>query len=273
MKDHRISFRAGLLALLMAAPAYGQLFTLTDHNSSAALNLGAQTGMYNWTVDGASTLFQQWFWYRIGPNNPEASINTIGAPTVVTTGTQGLSATYTASSFNLRVDYSLTGGTTGSGRSDMQETITIRNTSATALDFHFFQYSDFDLPGVGSPGGDNVSLGRNSLGRFTEALQTHGSLSLSEVVADTVTTPGADHGEAGYFADTLNRLNDGLPTTLNDNPTAGPGDVTWAFEWDLHINPGDSAIILKDKNLQVPEPTVAALVLLGLGAVTLRRKK
>src|SRR3974390_2390515 len=115
MKEHRLSFRAGLLALLVAAPAYGQLYTLTDQNSLANLDLGSQAGMYNWTVDGASSLYQQWFWYRIGSTGPEASINTIGAPVVATTGTQGLSATYTApvgtaNNFNVRVDYLLTGG-------------------------------------------------------------------------------------------------------------------------------------------------------------------
>ena len=53
-------------------------------------------------------------------------------------------------------------------------------------------------------------------------------------LSETVVTPGATHGEAGLFPQTRNNLNDANPTTLNDIAgPAGPGDVTWALEWDL----------------------------------------
>ena len=97
-------------------------------------------------------------------------------------------------------------------------------------------------------------------------------------MADTVLTggsplPGADRGEANYYPVTLNSLNSGSPYTLNGTTAAGPGDVTWAFEWDLTIAPGGSAVINKDKGLQVPEPSIAALALLSAGAMFLRRRR
>lgn len=125
----------------------------------------------------------------------------------------------------------------------------------------------------GTTGGDTVQLGKNIHGLFNEADQTKGSSSLSE----TVVTPGANHGEAALFNQTLNELNDANPTTLNDNAgPIGPGDATWAFEWDFTIAAGSSVGISKDKYLSigtVPEPSVLALISLGLLAFGVQRRR
>jgi hypothetical protein len=105
---------------------------------------------------------------------------------------------------------------------------------------------------------------------FNYALQTKGSTILSE----TSVTPGANHGEANFYPNTLNSLNDASPTTLNDNVgPVGPGDATWAFEWDTTVNPGGSFIISKVLSLQVPEPSSFALFSLGLAACALYRRR
>jgi hypothetical protein len=63
---------------------------------------------------------------------------------------------------------------------------------------------------------------------------------------------------------------------LNDNAGAvGPGDVTWAFQWDFQLAAGDSFIISKDKYLNVtiiPEPSTLGFVALGLAVVLLRKR-
>src|SRR5439155_15272715 len=134
------------------------------------------------------------------------------------------------------------------------------NATDGVLPFHFFQYSDFDLGGT--TGGDTVQLGKDNFGRFNEALQTKGALFTSE----TGVTPGADHGEAAFFNTTLVKLNDANPDTLNDNAgPVGPGDVTWALEWDPIIAGGGDYLISKQKFLQIPEPF--SLVLISLGVV------
>ena len=148
----------------------------------------------------------------------------------------------------------------GSGVADIGEAIRIKNTSGSSLDFHFFQYSDFDL---GCPGNDVIQLGKNLQGKFNEAAQSDGAVGLTE----TVVTPGANHGEAAFFNTTLVKLNDGVASVLSDNLNpVGPGDVTWAFQWDFTIAPGGSFLISKDKYLQiqnVPEPSSMLLALLG----------
>jgi len=222
--------------------------------------------MTNWVVDGQNELAQQWFWYRVGSTGPEQPISAIGAPVFSTPNARTLYTTYNNGSIGVTINYLLTGSSPGSGKSDVSESISITNASAAPIQFHFFQYSDFDL---GGPGGDTVQLGRNLRGLFNEADQTDGTVLLTE----TVVTPGANHGEAAFYNATLVKLSDGNPDTLNDNAgPVGPGNVTWALEWDFTINPGSSVGITKDKYLQVPEPSVLGLLSVGLLALGLKRR-
>jgi len=87
----------------------------------------------------------------------------------------------------------------------------------------------------------------------------------------------ANYGEAAVYGQTLSELNSASYYTLNDNASAGPGDVTWAFQWNTTIDPGATFNITKDKGLSiqlVPEPSTVALIALGMGALglSLRRK-
>ena len=261
---------ATLLLLAGTPGVQAQVQTLTDNNSTALINPNAQSGMFNWTVDGANQLAQQWFWYRVD-GNPESSINTISAPLITRPDAKTAYLVYNNGAFSVEVDYVLTGQSLGSGQADIRESVRIHNFTGTALDFHFFQYSDFDLNG--QTGGDTVALGTDSFGRYNEALQTKGPIT-SSVLTETDVTPGANHGETAFFSATLNKLNNGVADNLNDNvgPT-GPGDVTWALQWDLLIAPGADALISKQKFLQVPEPSVFALISLAAVGYALQRRR
>jgi hypothetical protein len=243
-----------------AVQTEAQIKTMTDGNSVAQINTSSQAGMFSWTVDGLNQLAQQWFWYRVGASGPEFSIDTIGAPTSTQTNANVLTTVYTGSQLSVRLDYVLRGGTPGSGTADLNEQVTINNLSGAPLALHFFQYSDFDLNGTA--GGDTVQLGKNGSGLYNLADQTKGATTLAE----TVTTPGANEGEAAFFNSTLVKLNNGVADTLNNNAgPVGPGDVTWALEWDTTIATGGSFIIGKDKNITgVPEPGTFALMSVGL---------
>lgn len=263
---------AGVVCLAFQAivtQSEAQTYTLTDNNSRVQIDVGTQTGMYTWSVDGQDQLYQQWFWYRVG-TNAEQAISTISAPTVTTNDARTLYTSYNNGQYGVEVDYMLTGFSAGSGISDIGESIRITNCTSAPLEFHFFQYSDFNLGGT--PGGDVVQLGKNIQGQFNEAFQQKGTTVLTETVA----TPGANHGEVAFWAQTLNELNDAVPTTLNDN--AGPlgtGDVTWALQWDLTVAAGSSVGISKDKYLVIPEPGMLlpyGLILLGAFHWLLRRR-
>jgi hypothetical protein len=248
---------------------------LQDGNSTALINPVSQAGMFHWDVQGQNQLQQQWFWYGVGASAVH-SIDTISAPVIQLTGLNEAKSTYANPGFSVSIDYLLTGGSVvGPGQtanSDIGETIKIVNTSTTTLPFHFYQYSYFNLNGANN---DTVELGQNLHGLYNEASQISGPVALTE----TVVTPGANEGEVAPLGATLAKLNGGGPVTLGPPFFAGPigpGAVTWALEWDLNIAPGGSALISKDKYLQVtivPEPSALALISLAVMGLAVRRRR
>lgn len=251
--------------LAQAAPTYG----LQDGNSLAYWDLtpGAQAGMYSWTVDGVQQDFQQWFWYRIG-NTAESSFDTLPLTTSGVTDTNfngqydTLFAKYESpASFSTTFTFLLRGGVSGSGTSDIAESIKIQNLSGAPLDFHFFQYTDLDL--AGTPNNDSVLFDSKVSNNVVQQFDGFGNQA-----SESVVTPPTSHHEAGLYPSTLASLNDGLPTTLNDVNAAGPGNVSWAYQWDLLIPAGGTILISKDKQiLLIPEPS--SLVMAALAAAAL----
>ena len=284
---HAVGVRAGLTFLCAALcslaggaiqSAHGGLFTLTDDNSTASIDTGSSAGMFNWTVDGENQLAQQWFWYRVGNVAGEAPISGLKIALEGTsdlnfdTNPDALFTRYLGNGFQLELRYALDGGTKGSGSSDISEQISIINTTDGPLDFHFFQYSDFDLDGTSSVDSDTAVFTNTNTVRQREGLSN---------IAETVVTPVAGHREIAFFNATLVKLNDALPTTLSDTPlgtVVGPGDMTWAYQWDFLIPVGGTVQISKDKNLNavVPEPSslaLASLASLGLLALLAKRRR
>ena len=236
---------------------------LQDGNSVVDLALDQQMGMNTWFVDGQNQLYQQWFWYAVG-GAAEQSIDSIGVPVVVLNGANQLTSTYSGVGFDLSITYTLQGGAFASGQSTVNEDIVINSRSSSPLSFRFYQYSDYNLGGVDQ---DTVQISA----AFDNALVTYGLNFIGEVVE----TPAASRGEVKPYDVTLLKLNDGLATDLDGTlGPDGPGDITFAFQWDFTLNPEGSFIISKVKTLQVqviPEPTSAFLVMMGMALFGLIR--
>ena len=249
-----------------------QIYSLNNNNSVAQINVGSSAGIFNWSVDGQNQLAQSWFWYRVG-STPEAPINAI-SPAIINSyvnipALNKLDITYGNTNYSVSALFQVAGQTAGSGRSSMGQTITVANLSGSSLDFHLFQYSDFDLGGV--TGSQSVQYFLNGItGQYYQVVQTFGSRSVTETVNSA--TPPIGHVEAGLFNATLVKLNDGVASTLNDNLAIGPGDATFAYEWDVTLAPGATFQISKILAI-VPEPSIAALLGLGTGIVTLYRRR
>lgn len=243
--------------------------TLIDDNSQVDIDPTTDAGTYTWLVDGVDQLSRQWFWYRIG-DGPEQSIDTVSAPVVLAPHPSILFLTYANSDINVEIRFTLDGGAAGSGASDMGEQISITNPGLEPLDLHFFQYTNFDVQGTAL----------SDRGMFTNSntvRQWEGAMRLTE----TVVTPSPNHREIDFYPNILNELNDGVATTLSDTPAIddaiGPGDLSWAYQWDRVIAPGGTFQISKDKNLSagvIPEPTsLLLLVLGGLGLAIARQRR
>src|SRR4051812_18343831 len=158
-------FRANLRALfssiafcalvgLLSQQSPAALFTLTDDNSVSQFDTATQANNFNWFIDGNDVLAQQAFWYRVGSVGPEQSLHTLP---IAVQGTSDanfdgnpdtLFVRYNGAGFRAETRYTLDGGAPGSGASDLGEQISITNLLGSPLDFHFFQYADFDLGAV-----------------------------------------------------------------------------------------------------------------------------
>jgi hypothetical protein len=219
---------------------------LTDGNSSIGLSLSSSAGMTNWLVNGINQVQQQWFWFRVG-NNPEQDISTISAPTITQSIAKQLTVAYDLpGQYGVTVKYDLSGGS----NPQLSEAVTIFNHTGGSLDFHFFQYGHVTL---GNSTANQSVLFTSDLTGITSVGQT-GPGGQSYQSAFTVS---GNRSEAAFFNSTLTSLTDGSATTLNNNPSIGPGNVTYAVEWDLSINTGASKQI--SILSAIPEPSVFAL--------------
>ncbi len=253
---------AGVAAGASAAP-----IVLSDVNSTTVID-PAGAGQSSWQVDGVHHLYQQWFWYRIG-NTPEANISTLPLTGISVNDTNPftdaahdtLALQYqVADLIQIEPTFVLRGGNVGTFASDVAEIIRITNLTNQIMPFSFFQYANFDLNGT--LGDDSVFFASNN-----DVFQTDPIFSMHE----TVIAPTATRIEANYFANTFNKLNDAFVDNLDNVAAAGPGDVTWAFQWDFLLLPGQTVIISKDKQI-VPTPGAFALVG-AAGLFGLRRRR
>ena len=148
---------AGALGICLTWQAQAQV-TLHDGNSTAVIDPTSQLGMFHWDIQGQNQLQKQWFWFGVGGGSVH-SIDTISAPAVAPIGANEAKITYANSNFNVAVDYLLTGGAVvpagQHANADIGEAIKIVNTSGAPLQFHFYQYSYFNLLGQSA---DTVQL-------------------------------------------------------------------------------------------------------------------
>ncbi len=252
--------------------AAAQEWTLTNSNSSLvfddATDNTVNTSIYGWSVDASvSRIFEMGLYYRIGNSTTEYPVkgNDIDSAAhfaVTRPATQPdpseVRLTYlsTDGRFNIDIASKLTGGATESRISSLKRKITITNLTASALDFHLFSYSDFDLTYPSKL--DNVAIidGKAIQSGFTTS---------SETVGRGVTSvESASINPDLYEMDTMaliGSLSNGATAYDLNTSSAGPWptntDVQYALQWNFNIPASGSVSFDLNNNIY---PTKALML-------------
>lgn len=251
-----------LIAFGIAPRGSAQDITISDVNSSIGLNITNGTfgnaGVTSWVVDGVDQLNRQWLYYRVGPVGAESSIETIGAPVVTGLGANYVEVLYANSSYGVKFSYTLGGNPVGTGKSGATLGINVINYQASPLDFHLFQYSDFDLNGGASP--DSVTF-LKAVGKFNRAAQTSGAAWMTNTFSGVGIPNPTPKVEAGLNNVSLAGLTDLVASDYASSATnSGPGNVTYAMQWDLSLAAGTGFSLAETISMQVPEPSSFAII-------------
>lgn len=213
-------------------------------------------GVTDFVTGGSDHLFQADYYFRTGSMSAEDMMTGVNSTYIQSVTASGNDITVVGSTSEF--DFTLVYGLDGSGR--MVPTLDITNTSGAQLDLTLFNYQDWDVNGTA--GGDTITW--------------NGSLlTVSQGTTDIGITPfsSPDAVEASGWPILRNSLRDGSPTTLTDGAGLpfGPGDGTFAFQFDLSLAAGGSTTII----YTVPEPSTGLLGGLGLAGLawSSRRRK
>lgn len=272
------------LSLILCASKVKAEYTLQHNNSivnidpNAGPGMDYAVGMYDWCIDDTDIdhLNSQWFWYRIGNQLREYSLNKLSNPNVTWASPNALSIAYQSDIAKITIDYLLQGGLAGSKSASMLETITIKNISTTdILNIQFFQYNDFDLLNDLN----DFDYPNNDSGRIVgsdEIVQYDSAIMLREKILQSI--PDYWGISSWYLNSIFDELEDDNIDKLNNTlAILGPTDISFAWQWDFSIPVGESEQIIKSKSINpIPEPSTNMLLSLGffgLGLLSLVKSK
>ncbi len=227
----------------------------------------------NTTSTGTDQLFQMWWWYRGAGDTREfafANQAVAGGPTGAGTLVGNTTNTLSVGGY----DFSVTNGTANysfrsiqryeifDGGTGPQVVVTneITNTGSGVADLSLFLYGDFDVNATA--GTDTWSYSGN---QFT-------------ITDGPSTVNWAGYGTSAYQATTFSTLRTNLSNTAINNFDntigAGAGDYTGGFQWNLVLQPGQSATLVSGIGVNAPAiPAPGALALLALGGLAIAKRR
>lgn len=220
-------------------------------------------GLMDW-VDplGRDHIWEGSWWGRDNSGYGEGPLSSLTLESWSNPAPNQISMRYTEPGSNLYVD--LWYGLTGSGlASSISERAMLTNANNNPINLSIFEYADFDLTDT-----DNND---NAFGNVFGITQYDNWSRVSVIPVSSI----PNHFQIASFSSLVDSLSDASSTILNDSGSPyGPGDATFAFQWDFTLAPGETYTIEKIKTLTTtPEPVSCALFLFGGGALALVRRK
>ena len=222
-------------------------------NTATAVN-GAQFRVNGGA--GTNHAFESWWWFRV--NNDTREFNLANAAGT-TSGGNSASTTWNMSGWDATLRYLVTD--TGSESGHLLQEMVVTNTGSVPMVLNMFNYADFDM--AGTFGGDNATLAGNTLTITDGTWQ------------NAYTGVGANNYQVNEFALLRTQLTNATAENFsNTGAPFGPGDFTGGFQWIMTLDIGQSMNLTTTWQIQnVPEPSTIAVLVIGAGALLLRRRK
>lgn len=266
-----------LVSAASATSVAAASFNLADGNSSAVIS--DRNGATVWRVAPAGgnpaafsdNIFLSNYFFRIGSTGGESPLLVaLGTPVAVAT-TNSLQLNFRTADLAATIDWRLTGAGSGSTLSTLSKSVSFTNLGAAAIDFHLFDYTDFDIrfnPLAQADTATLVSAGRiiTSSSTIPFSIDARVQSAPDRYQISDFITPYLQ-----FFID-----QDG-PTTLPNTPALGtsfpatPGDTAFALQWSRVIAPGDSFTVsqlaMYRPTSAVPEPASWAYLIAGFGLI------
>lgn len=258
----------GILAIGTAATAtVASDIVLHDNtlpNSTVKINPYTQDGAYSWTVELQNQLARNSYWYRIGGASVATPLSALTVDHISSSATDA-TVYYTSANLDISVLYSLVGGDSGSGSSDLYQTVTITNKTSSSMAFHLFEYVNYNI--CETPLGDTATRISSTNINQTQG-GTTGMIGVNSIPS---------YWEMGDATALFNKLNTQSFTNLANAASPSTGDVAFAFQWDKSIATHGAMQVSQDMGITgaVPEPSSFVALIGALGALlpALRRRR
>lgn len=264
---------------VVVASAHAQQVTGTLTNGNATFSqtstptsVGSTSMRASFRPEGGTTansLYDQWMFYRVAGDSRERPFGNYSSGNITTSLTgnyTGSTATLNLTDVNTSPNPDVTrftatwtmnlvdSATPNTAR--LNHSVTINNPGVTPLTISLYHYVDLDL--ADTAGNQTATGGINGM------FSTDGTLVGSLIPV----TPATSFQATAYS--TLRGLltNNAVNNLTNSGLPFSPGDVTFAYQWDVTIPAGGSTTIQSYMGVQpVPEPAVILACCLGLAGV------
>lgn len=250
-KNHKkwIVARAFALCFVSAGLTAGPL-SVANANSSITVDPTSVFGLSSYVVDGIENDFEQSYWTRGLGATFESPLSDLPVTAAEALGNL-IMVTYGAPQFDVQVRYVLLGGSPDSHIASLLETLMFFNRTGQPIPLTLFMETDLDVGGTA----ENRAVG--DINGINQSAPGWSALVSANPIPDAF--------QIAPFPDLFLSLGDTASTNLtNTGSPFGPGDATFAFQWNVILPVGSTYTVSVQKAF-VPEPATWCLTALGFG--------